>query len=624
MVQCLSEAAVNDIFIKNTPLLSSTIKDMTIQTPNWFRDVFQVLPWPEDEGTIMQETIIRGELPETEEGFDSWDLVDGSNTCEEVCLPDCSYNFHTLGGSAVETRVTRLMNKDFKSPSYCIKTLQSTRQVQMAFSQIIQNLYNQIDYQKEVNVGQNFLTTQLAKKLLWDSNGAQPNPEDPWTYRPKGDDTVLSALNLGMLIELYENMKSMTDVEPYMYKNGMPLFAMVGSSRLFRRLFLDDPTARADIRAVGGEEAKSLYTKYNFTDSIMDMFIAVPYQYPRRFRYDTTLNNWVRILPFVKGIPGVVGTFAGVNPDYHNPRIATHEEILFHGKDPFTVYTRSTMTTVGEGTDFGPPGGEPTFWDEFLWVNPQTTDDPLRRNGFFVTTAEIAISADQSRGVYGLMVPVAPVSTTVAFYQNGPTPPEAVSVTNVVPDVGCPVSLIKSLTAHPVTAGHYFVVFEAPVAAVADDVIQLEGTSGKYVNATVVAGGVSSDSRTFEVTISGTLPSCDRWLKVYSGTSLGCTAAVISYTPVDGDSTRLDLLLDRPIKADTASDAVVIKYANGSTQTATVVGTPNMLTNVWRIDIGASAFVDNVGGVVEICVTPAADASCATCFQGYTTEAQCA
>jgi len=618
MVQCLSPSSVNEAFIANAPLIQSTIKNMTMQAPNWFRDMYSVELWPDGEGNSMQQLQIRSELPQIEQGFDAWALQDDPTGCDNLCAPSCSYNFTTLGGHAFTSKVTRLMSRDFKSPEYCVKSITSTRNYKEIFSAIVANLYNQINFHKEFNVGRNFLTL-IAKKYVVDSGGFKANTEDPYSYRPAGT-AVLSALNIGILEFLYESLRRAPDVLPYDYQNQAPLYAMVCSPQMISHLYRDDASLRADYRAAaasGGEYADNLIKRYNFTNTIRDMFFPVGYLWPRRFRYDSVNSQWIQVFPWVKGVPGIVGTFAGQNPLYEDPTYATHEEVLFHGRSPFTVFYRPMMETLGEGTDFGPNGGN-GFWDTFEWVNPQTITDPGRRQGYYWTSADIGLSADYSESVIGILVPRPGVGSMLAFYPNPaepPTPPGESA--NQVPDVGCPVSMITSFFADPVTAGQYFVTFAAPVDAEALDVIQLGMSNGGYVNATVVAA--SSDSKSFSVTISGTLSDCDRFVSVYTGATLGCSARVEGYNPnpTGADATLIDLLLDRPIKADTASDAVVLYYGNGSTQTATV-SSANQLTNVWRVDIGATAFSDTVGGIVKICVPTATDASCPACDNGVT------
>lgn len=612
MNQCLSEVAVNEAFIVNAPLISEAIRNHTIQSPNWYRDCFTATPWPTGEGTLMQEFTVRSELPQIEEGFDEWALVDDPSGCGDICAPNGAYNMSTLGGHAFQSKITRLMSRDFKSPEYNVKMIQNTRQYEEVFRLIVQNMQNQIDFQKEFNIGQNYMT-MLAKKLVIDSNGFQSNTEDPYVYRPKGN-TVLSALTVNGLEFLYEFMRRSPDMVPFMYNNGMPTFSFVASPQLIARMYRDDPTLRADIR--DSSMADDLVKRYNFTSTIRDMFLPVPYLYPRRFRWDG--SKWVRILPFVKGLPGIVGTFTGINPAYEDPSYATHEEVIIHGKDPFGLYYQPTVQTLGENSSFGP---EPGFWDTFEWINPVTREDPARRQGFYFTTATIGLKANNSESIFAILVPRAPTSTMIAFYPAAPTPPVVEASTNVVPAVGCPTPMIKSVTPHPVTAGRYFVVLEVPTDAEANDVIQLGMTTGGYVNATVVT--VSSDGKALEVSISGDLPDCDRFVSLYAGEGLGCSAKVRSYSsPVAGDATRIRLTLDRPIKADTASDTVTLFYGDGSTASATVV-TADMIGNVWVVDLGSSAFSDTVGGIVKVCVPTATDATCPACTADIISVGQC-
>ena len=118
MTQCISPEQVSESFIANTPLIQSTIKNMTIQSPVWFRDMYNAQPWPEGESNIMEEIRFKGELPQVEEGFVSWGLIDDPSGCGPICAPNCSYNMSVMGGHAWEVKVTRLMSKEFRTPDY--------------------------------------------------------------------------------------------------------------------------------------------------------------------------------------------------------------------------------------------------------------------------------------------------------------------------------------------------------------------------------------------------------------------------------------------------------------------------------------------------------------------------
>ncbi len=109
---------------------------------------------------------------------------------------------------------------------------------------------------------------------------------------------------------------------------------------------------------------------------------------------------------------------------------------------------------------------------------------------------------------------------------------------------------------------------------------------------------------------------------MYTGASLGCEAQVLSYSVDSGDNTRLYLVLDRPIKADTGSDTVTLNYGDGTQQSASVVDV-NMLTNVWHVDIGGTAFSDTISGLVSICVPTATDSTCPGCSLTLATATEC-
>jgi len=622
MVQCISPGNVTQAFIANAPLIGATIRNMELQAPNWYRDLLKPQPWPEDAGLSMQELEYHGELPQVEEGFDSWELLDDPSGCGVICTPNCGYNFHPLEGNAFNSKTFRIMRKDFKTDSFCVTSISSTREYNQVFSAMVQGFYNQIAFHKEVNVGQNFMS-QIAKKYLIDSAGFKPNPGDPYSYLPLGD-TVLSAMTIDGLEFFYQQLRMMPRIQPLSYSNGMPLYAVVASPEMFSGLYRDDPKIRADLRAAAAgssEYGGDLIQRYSFNYTIRDMFLPVNYLTPRRFRWDTTTSNWVRILPWVKGVKGTVGTYTDINPRYMDPSYATHEEVLVHGMDPMAVYTRQDPSTLGEGSSFGPQPGN-GFWDNFQWSNPETPDDPGRLQGFYWTRAQIALIA---RGdVYAFLVPRKPLASMVRFYSPNLTcPPESTECENTLAAGLCPSPTISSFMPHPTLADTYFVTFTVPIDAEADDVIALESTTHGFVNATVLTDGISADGKTFMVEITGTVPTCDRFFRVFNAADLQCSSQVLSYETVSGDNTQLNLLLRNPIASYANGQTVTLKYGNGTSVSATIVSAGiNMMENTWRVDIGGTAFSDTVLGVVEICVPTATVSRCPGC--SGPTETQCA
>lgn len=620
MVQCISPGAVTQAFIANAPLIAATIKNMELQAPNWYRDLLKPQAWPDDAGLSLQQLEYHGELPQVEEDFNSWELLDDPSGCGVICTPNCGYNFWPLEGNAFNSKTVRVMRKDFRTDDFCVTSISSTRQYDQVFAAMVQGFYNQIAFHKEVNVGQNFMS-QIAIKYQIDSSGFKPNPGDPFSYLPKGS-VELSALTIDGLSMIYQQIRMLPDIQPLSMNNGMPQYAILGSPEFFDSLYRDDSKIRTDLRyaAAGSSEyGNALMQRYSFSWTIRDMFLPVHYLTPRRFRWDNSSSAWIRILPWIKGVKGTVGTFTDVNPRYMDPGYATHEEVTIHGLDPIGLYTRQDPNTLGEGSSFGPQPGN-GFWDNFQWSNPETRDDPGRLMGFYWTRAQIALQANSR--VFSVLVPRKPMTSIVRFYNPNETcPPEATECDNSLSDNLCPSATIAQFYPDPITADTYVVVFTVPIDAAEEDVIVLESTTHGFVNATVVEA--SADLKTFRVTITGVVPECDRFFRVFSALDMQCSSQVLKYETVSGDATQLNLVLKNPIVSYTNGETVTLKYGDGTTQSATIVAAGIvMMTNTWRVDIGGSAFVDNVGGVVEICVPTATVSRCPGC--SGPTEAQCA
>jgi hypothetical protein len=610
MSDCIvTESSVQEAFLAAPPLIAKTIYNLTIKQPRWIRDMYELEEFPRGNGTQMQQLIARGQMPQIERGFDQWKKLNNNAGCNPCEGPDCSYNFTQFGGMGLERKIMELMSRDFKSPSYCIKEIQSTAHFQQVFAQIVQNLYAQIDFFKEQNIGFNYLTS-LAKKFIVDSGGAKPNPENPYQYRPKGTAT-LSALNIDLLEYFYEFMRRIPDAVPYDVVNGSPVFAMECSAQLLARLYRDDPQLRQDVRFSG--LSNDLLLKYNFMGTIRGMFIPAAILYPRRFRYDSVNAAWVEVLPFENDIPMEVGVFTGFNPNYEDPSYATHEEVILHGKYPFKVFYQPTETTLGQNTSFGP---EFSFMNAWSWINPLTNSDPARRVGYFFTSATIGLAPQYSEAIFGILVERPQVGLMFAQNPQPSCPVTPSDCDNTVPDVsGCPCALITSAFVNPVS-GASILTLAVPLSPVPSpsDTIQFGIDTGGYIVGTVV--DVSEDGSSVEVTFpNGTdLGVCDHFTTVFCDNTMGCFATVQAQCA--SGTTAVKLTLSNPIKADANNDVVTVTYSDGSTEDVDVSGTPNLSTLEWTLDGFTTAFVPgscDVPTIVSVCVPAATDSTCPGC-----------
>lgn len=617
MTECiLTEGNVEEAFLAAPPLLSKQIYNLSIKSPRWVRDLYEVEEFPRGNGTTLQQLIIRGQMPKIERGFKEWKLLQNNTGCDPCEGPGCGYNWTQFGGTGIERKTMQLMDRDFRSPSYCIKQIQTSAHFQQIFGQTVLNLYAQIDFFKEMNIGFNYLTS-LAKKFVVDSAGPKPNTQNPYSYRPLGTARI-STLNIEMLERFYEYMRRMPDAVPYDVVNGSPIFSIIASHQLLGRLYRDDPNLRQDVRFSG--LANDMLMKYNFMSTIRGMFIAAPVLYPRRFNYNSDIGDWIEVFPFENDIPLEVGSFTGFNPAYES---ATHEEVIMHGKYPFKVFFMPTETTLGENTSFGP---EYSFMNAWSWINPMTDPDPFRRVGYFATSATIGLAPQYSEAIFGILVERPSIQLTAVWLPAAECPPADPACDNEVPAVGCPCPLILSYSANPVTEGNYFINLAVPLSPVPDpsDEIQFGIDTGGYITGTVVTA--NANGLAVEVTFpEGTdLGVCDHFTTIFCDDTLGCFATVMAYSENCDNAEYINLTLSNPIKAVTAGDDVILTLGDGTTITVDVVSV-DMSQNLWVVDAGAAAdactAINQSGGIVSVCVPPTTDSSCPDC--GGPTYTQC-
>lgn len=606
----MCEEEVRASFLASPPAIQSQILNLTMQIPNWLRDVPNYQVWPNGAGTELVQLIIRGRMPQIERGFGQWTLQQNNTGCDPCAGPNCGYNWTLLGGNGLERRVTTLSERQFRSPDYCIKQIQTTAQFEEMFAQNVQILFKQIEFFKEINIAFNALVS-LAKKYVIDSDGPKVNTENPYVY-PNIGTAKLSTINISIFESFYEYMRRDISAVPYYRMNGSPVYAAAASDQLFQQMWRDNPDLRQDIRFSGAANDNLL--RYNFMSTIRGMFFPTPILYPRRFNNDGS-GNLVEVLPFVNGIPMEVGNSSGQNGDYEN---ADFEEILLHGMHPFTIFYKPTLTSLGSNTSFGP---EPSFFNNWEWINPQTVEDPYRRVGFFATAASLGIGQQFSDSIYGIVVQRKTRKYIATFLPEQTCPPEYEPCDNSIPATGCPCGLIVSITPDPFAANTYNMVLSVPTTGAVDDDIQLGLNNGGYVQGTIEQ--ISTDKKTVQLTLpAGTDISTCNTTTIFCDNTLGCVADVVDYYVDPADNTRLFLILSNPIKADANADGVTVFFGNGTSVDATVVGTPDQITTTWHVDLGGSPFVNRVGGVVAVCVPSSTDASCADCGCGPTYE-QC-
>lgn len=623
MTTCLTSAQVQEAFLAAPPLINQTILDFTVKHPNWMRDMFATEEWPHGNGTVMEQLIFRGEMPQIERGFKNWKKLGNLSGCNPCEGPDCSYNWTQFGGHGFQRKLTELMSREFRSPDYCVNEIQTTAHFKEVFAKIVENLYAQVDFFKEFNIGLNFLT-ELSKKYVVDSQGAKPNTNNPYVYRNTGG-VRLSTLNIEMLEFFYERLRKMPDAVPYDVVDGAPIYALECSHQLLARMYRDDANLRQDVRFSG--LANDMLMKYNFISSIRGMFLPAPILYPRRF--NIVAGEPVEVLPFVNGVPAEVGAYTYLNEDYE---AATHEEVTIHGRYPFKIFTFPTVDSLGEGTSFGP---QFTMMEQWAWINPLTTVDPFRRVGYFATEAKLGLSQQFSEGMFAILVERPSVALMAMYTPNPVCPVAPPTCSNVVPDVLCPCPIVVDIRADPFTANHYDFTFYSAVSGDAEDPVQLQLDNGAYITGTLVQ--ISGDGLTAEISFTDPLPHgiCTHITQVFCDDSLGCSADVQQATDCRAMGTDVfKLILSNAIKALTPGNIIYGYFGDCSVQHLSVVSVdPANLE--WTVQyaagygptdnptgaggppatnspINADVLCDR-GGIFRVCVPTATDASCGAC-----------
>lgn len=619
----------NQAFLASSPDIAAEIQDRTFRMPSWFADLYELAEWTSDQNT-MQELEFRGALPEYEQGFDRWKQLAQTAGCAP-CTDDCSYNWTQFGGYGFNRRMISLMRREFRGPDYCVNEIRSTHEYAQVFGKAVENLYEQSRFFKEFNIGQNFLTS-IAQKLVVDGSGIRGNKVDPYSY-PSVGTTTQSKLNVSILTRIYEALRRRpAQAVPFDIVDGRPLYAISASDEVIDNIYLEDANARQDLRFSSASDA--LLARYNFMSSIRGQFINCPVLYPRRANIDAVTHLPVFEAPVVNGIPAEIGYFSDLNPAWES---ATHEEVLIYPKSPFKLFYRNPLTTLGQGTEFGPAGDFLTTW---LWVNIQTPDDEFKRSGHFSSQIEIALSTQWSPCIYALLVPRMRDALLATYWGVSTCPPAGEDCsTNNIPTQGCPCPLLESVIPNPMVAGRYFFTFAVPVDADPEDTVTFGINNGGYLQGTVQS--VSADGLNMDVAFGASvaLPNCQAFTTVYCTSTLKCSSMVLE-TDDTGMSFngQFSVILNTPIKADAPNDVVVGYLGDGSQANFTVVSV-DMTQNKWVLQYAAGSgptvpgvtvgtggetpedqiTLPSVGincdrnGVIKLCVPPSTDSTCPAC-----------
>jgi hypothetical protein len=632
MSTSMTREQVTHALLNVPPLIAEEIQIREFNYPTMYSTLFQLKEWPLGAATTMQQVIMKPNMPNIERGFSSWKDLGGATAGCEGCPPKgCTVIPSKIGGHSFESKITTLMQKDYETEEFCVDDIMSTHDFENVMTQVVNNLSNQIKYIKEKNIAENYLT-QISQKLLVDSEGIKGNSSNPFIWRPVGS-VVISRINFEIMDYLYAIMIHMPDLVPMDMQDGRPVYGMMISSELLSDMYRLDNNVRNDFRY--STQADDLIKKIAPTTSLRGEFIPFINEWPRRFK--VVAGEFVEIFPYAVDIPGDVGFYADINPEYLN---ATHESVTLYPMTPLTVYTRGKTTSLPGNAEFGE---EPSFFEYFEFNNiKDKCDNRWQSKGFYQTRATIGLDYEHSAGVYEIMFLRRPPSTLASFFPVAVCPPEEViCADNVVAAVTCPCPSIISVEAHPLTAGTYFIRFATPIVAVAEDPIQLGLLSGGFVTGEVVA--ISTDGLLLEVTFDEgvTINTCREFTTVFCVNTLVCSSPVLSTNDCrSGITGSVVLQLQYAIKAYTAAQVLSATFGDGTTANIEIVSA-DLVTNQWTVQyatgygptdlptgVGTDAVLNaqmccDRGGIIFVCVPTATVAGCPGCTDTGVTEVVC-
>lgn len=610
MVECITN--VSEAMAAAAPLIGEEIQDRSITFPSFFTDLPRYLDFPNGAGSTVQDWSIRAKMPELESDFSRW-VSEKNDTGCDPCATDCGKNsWTTIGGHAIEREVTSMMYRDYETPVYCIKELQTKQDFNSWVEKIVEFHSRRIAFIKEFNIVQNAIR-QVTVKAVVDGGGIKIDRSNPLKLPVLGSTAQISTLNFNILARIYGDMlRNQNQYKPFDMKGGLPVFGISSTPEVFNALWRSDPATRTDINF--SSQADNLLSQYGVFESVKGMFYVINNVYAPKYNRDPATGQLYEVKPFANDFPAEFGTFTDYTEEYNNARYVA---VDIFGMSPIDIYVRTTERQLPGGMQFG---SEPVFFNTWKWIRSPECQDPFGREGKFVTTGNIGINLTGAKGMIRLIVDTGG-DAALATYPTFPGDPEdEVVSTNQIPEVeDCPTPCVANYIFNKVTGTYIFETY-VPVNGVAEDPIKFEINNGGYVIGELVA--ISSDQLAFEVSFpDGTiLPACDAFTRILldnSQSQLGCTAKVVNTRA--GTGSQQIITLDTPTVAITANDTFRGTLSDGTTLTLTVVSA-NLGTLEWTVT-GLTAI--QAAKLVCVCVTGGAGAAadCPSCDTGALIEA---
>lgn len=575
--------------------IDEQIADRTYEMSRYWVDLYPVKSFPDGAGLTLDKVRFYGDIGPQYDGFDGWRKVQTSSVGGLGGDHDgCGYKWEEVG-HGMETVSYDLMQRDINTKPICVKDIRTFWQYQETQNLIFQNLAN-ISANMREQLNRN-ATMRLATKHVA-LPGLPFNTANPYQLPVIPSGVEVGRLTYRLLLQMYHPLAQEAGMYALATVDGMPSFGVVAHPETLQDMVYEDPEIRKDLRECD-DTACSLIKRYNFLDSI-GPFILMPDLFAPRYDRDAA-GNLSRVFPYDRSVPIEFGTRPITNPAYH---AAEFELVLILTRDLFSLRTRRPLSSVGGATDFDSEVG----MFQWKWHNPERCEDPYRRVGRYVTTAEIGVEPGDFTDTSAVLVKRKPGYAGVDFWPAEVCPPDPVVCDNTLP-LDCPCPQVVGVC-DAIDPQELLVTFDKTTGAVATDVIELATVNGSYITATVTT--VSADGLSLLLNFGVDVDPQPGFLVELRCLDISYCSSEVTKTELCGIiGSEVTLVLCRLIKAD-VGDTVTLNFCNGEQQDVPIVAGTDITSLSYVVTLAYADYCAN-GGVKSVCVPPATDASCPDC-----------
>ena len=598
-----SPEMVDLAFRESEPFIEREIRDRSYRMRRYLVDYAPVKMFPDGIGYTMSKVRFFGDIGPQYDGFDGWRKEQRSRPFASGHKDEhdaCGYNWEEVGHGFEELHY-HLMKRDLKTVEICIEDIRTFWEFQQYQNLIFQNL-TEITANMREQLNRNSLIGFSVKHVIT-SKGLEVNSSNPYEL-PNINNVTIGKLNFRVLKRIYSALLREAGMFALETINGRPVFGLMASDDVLDDMVYEDPEIRQDLRAIAsGSGEESLIKRFNFNDMVRNQFILIPDIFAPRYKDDGN-GNLKRVFPYERDVPIQSGTRPAPNPDYEN---APYELVLILTRDVFTLRSRRAISTVGGETNFEAETG----MFEWKWHNPERWCDPNRRVGFYFANGRLGIEPGDFTDIPAILVKRRPQTLDASFWGPAECPPDPVDCDNALDPQGCPCQAVVDCCADFTNPNILQFKFSSPITEAVGDAIEIELSNGGVASGTLTA--LSPDAMSASIDFGEPVECCpELYVQVYCKDKSQCSADVVSEVCNATDNTNVDLKLECALRAETAGDALVVFFEDGSSGDATIVSVDKDSLTWILAPVAPTDFSGKC--IKKVCVPETTDATCPTCM----------